>query len=121
MIDTHCHLEQKDFEKDRDEVIKRCKQSGIKAIITCCAHPEDFHITMQIVEKYKGYVFATVGIHPEYIKEISEEKTDEFMKTILSNKDKIIGIGEVGLDYNWVKEISWNHGGKSKKTFSKNS
>ena len=69
MIDVHCHLEQKDYEKDRDEVIEKCKKE-LKAVITCCCHPEDFELTMELVEKYKNFVFATVSIHPEYIKEI---------------------------------------------------
>lgn len=103
MIDVHCHLEQKDYEKDRDEVIEKCRKE-LKALITSCAHPRDFELTMQLVEKYKGFVFATVGIHPEYVKEISEKEKDELLELIKQNKDKIVGIGEVGLDYDWMKE-----------------
>jgi len=103
MIDCHCHLEQKDYEKDRNEVIEKCIQN-LKAVVTCCAHPDDFDLTMKITRKYKNFVFATVGIHPEYIKEISRDGVKEFLKLIKHNKDNIIGIGEVGLDYYWIKE-----------------
>jgi len=115
MIDVHCHLEQKDYEKDRDEVIERCKKE-LKAVITCCCHPDDFGLTMRMVEKYKNFVFATVSIHPEYIKEIEDLKIDEFFKKIEENKEKIVGIGETGLDF-IIEETEWR--GKQKELFIK--
>jgi len=106
MIDVHCHLEQKDYDKDRDETIEKCKKE-LKAVITSCAHPRDFDLTMQLTEKYKNFVFATCGIHPEYIKEVSEKEIDETIERIKQNKDKIVAIGETGLDFFWVKEPEW--------------
>ncbi|OYT42576.1 MAG: hydrolase TatD [Candidatus Aenigmarchaeota archaeon ex4484_224] len=117
MIDVHCHLEQKDYEKDLDEVIKRAKENGLIAIITSCAHPKDFERTMEIVERYKNYVFASVGIHPEYIKELKENEIDNFLDLIKENKDKIVSIGEIGLDYYWIKEKEWQE--KQKELFRK--
>jgi TatD DNase family protein len=115
MIDVHCHLEQKDYEKDRDEVIEKCKRE-LKAVITCCCHPDDFDLTIEMVEKYKNFVFATVSIHPEYIKEIEHLKVDEFLKKIEENKEKIVGIGETGLDF-IIKEPEWKE--KQKELFIK--
>ncbi len=115
MIDVHCHLEQKDYEKDRDEVIEKCKEK-LKAVITCCCHPDDFDLTMELVEKYKNFVFATVSIHPEYIKEIDHLKVDEFFKKIEENKEKIVGIGETGLDF-IIEEAEWRK--KQKELFKK--
>jgi TatD DNase family protein len=106
MIDVHCHLEQPDYDEDRDEVIGKCRKE-LRAIITSCAHPKDFDLTMQLVEKHKGFVFATVGIHPEYVKEISEKEKDDFLDLIKRNRENIVGIGEVGLDYDWVKEAEF--------------
>ena len=107
MIDVHCHLEQKDYEKDRSLIISECKKAGLKAIITSCARPRDFDLTMQIIEKHRGFVFATCGIHPEFIKEIKPSEIDAFLDKIKENRDRIVGIGEIGLDYNWVKEKEW--------------
>jgi TatD DNase family protein len=115
MIDVHCHLEQKDYEKDRDEVIEKCKRES-KAVITCCCHPDDFDLTMEMVEKYKNFVFATISIHPEYIKEIEHSKVDEFLKKIEKNKEKIVGIGETGLDF-IIEEPEWRE--KQKELFIK--
>lgn len=106
MIDVHCHLEQKDYDADRDEVIERCKKE-LRAIVTCCARPEDFDLTMKMVEQHKSFVFASVGIHPEYIKEISEKEIQNFLETIKQNKEKIASIGETGLDYHWITETDW--------------
>jgi TatD DNase family protein len=62
---------------------------------------------MALVEKYRGFVFASAGIHPEYIKEISEQEKDDFLDLIKENKDNIVAIGEIGLDFAWIKEPEW--------------
>jgi TatD DNase family protein len=113
MIDVHCHLEQPDYDSDREQVIENCKQQ-LKAIITSCAHPKDFDLTMQLVEKYKGFVFATVAIHPEFIKEISEREKEEFFSLVRKNREKIVGIGECGLDFK-IEEEDWRE--KQKELF----
>jgi len=114
MIDAHCHLAQPDYNSDRDSVIELCKQK-LNAIVTCCANPNDFDLTMQMLEKYKNFVFATFSIHPIYIKEINEKQKDEFLDLITENKDKLSGIGETGLDYYHVKEDAWRK--KQKELF----
>jgi len=114
MIDVHCHLEQKDYEQDRDEVIEKCKKE-LKAVITSCVHPSDFDLTMEMVEKHKNFVFASCGLHPEYVKEVSEQQKDQYFKLIEQNKDRIVAIGETGLDFHWVKEEEWRK--KQEKVF----
>ena len=114
MIDVHCHLEQPDYDSDRDNVIESCKQK-LDAIVTCCANPEDFNLTMQILEKYKHFVFATFSLHPIYIKDFNEKQKDEFFDLIIENKDNVSGIGETGLDYFHIKEDSWHD--KQKELF----
>jgi len=114
MIDVHCHLEQKDYNKDRENVISECKKK-MKAVITSCAHPNDIKLTLEIAEKHKSFVFASIGLHPEYIKELSAEDTDNVFKAIINNKTRIVAVGEVGLDYHWIKEEEWRE--KQKKLF----
>lgn len=105
MIDCHCHLEQKDYSEDRDKVIEKCKKE-LKAVITSCTRPSDFKLTLQIVEKHNGFVFCTAGIHPEYMKEIKAKDIEEFLEHTKQARDKIVGIGETGLDYFWIKDSS---------------
>ncbi|MCK4730698.1 MAG: TatD family hydrolase [Candidatus Aenigmarchaeota archaeon] len=116
MIDAHCHLEQKDYNPDRDEVILNCKKE-LKAIVTCCAHPRDFKKSLEIIKKYKNFVFLTAGFHPEYISEIPENEIGNYLEELRENKKYLVGIGECGLDYHWVKELEWRE--KQKELFVK--
>ncbi len=98
MIDAHCHLEQKDYDKDRDELVAECRKE-MKAIVTSCGKPEDFDLTFQIAQKHKDFVFAIASIHPVYIKEVTEAQQKQFFELVRKNRDKLVGIGETGFDY----------------------
>jgi len=115
MIDVHCHLEQKDYQEDRNEIIEKLKKE-LKAVITCCTHPADFDLTMKMVNKYEGFIFASSAIHPIYIKEITEKEIEIFLKKIEENKNKIVAIGETGLDFK-IEEKEWQE--KQKELFVK--
>jgi TatD DNase family protein len=112
MIDTHCHLEVMD---NYDEVIQRAKAAGLNAIISPATEPKSFEKGLKIMEENKGFVFLGAGIHPEYIKDITEEDIEKAFNWIRINKDNIVGIGEQGLDYFWIKEESWRE--KQKELF----
>lgn len=105
MIDSHAHLEQDNYNEDRQEVIDACRKK-LKAIITCCADPKDWERTKEIVLKNKGFVFATAGVHPEFIDKIPSEDIRAFFDVIRkeAKEGNIAGIGEQGLDYHWIKE-----------------
>ena len=60
MIDVHCHLEQRDYNSDRDSVIRLCEQK-LNAVITCCARPNDFDLTIQMLEKRASYTYLDLG------------------------------------------------------------
>lgn len=115
MIDAHCHLEQPEFQKDLDDVIGLCRKEGLKAVVSSCANPKDFDRSLEIVNKYKNYVFLCASIHPEYVKELTQRETDEYFEELKENKDKLVAVGETGLDYFWVKENDWRE--KQKEMF----
>lgn len=115
MIDVHCHLEQKDYENDLEQVIERAKSQGIKAIITCSADIKDFEKGLEIVKKFKNYVFLTASIHPIHVPEYSDEEIKDFLDKLRKNRKYIVGIGETGLDYYWVKDQ--NQRERQKKVF----
>ncbi|MCD6477559.1 MAG: TatD family hydrolase [Candidatus Aenigmarchaeota archaeon] len=106
MIDVHCHLENEDYNKDRDDVIKECKKE-LKAVITSCANPKNYNLTMDLIRKYRNFVFGAFSIHPIYIKDMTKEEKEEYFNLIRDNKDHVVAIGETGLDYYWVKEEEW--------------
>jgi len=116
MIDSHCHLEQKDYDPDREEVILNCKKE-LKAVVTCCAHMRDFNKSLEIIKKYPNFVFLTAGFHPEYISEVPENKINKYFEELAKNKKYLVGIGECGMDYHWVKEPEWRE--KQKELFVK--
>ena len=98
MIDTHCHLEQPAYNSDRDAVIEKCKRE-LKAVITCGPDPKDYKLTFDMVDRHPHFIFAIVGIHPEYAARFDDEQVEDAIRTIVASRDKIVGIGETGLDY----------------------
>ncbi|MFA5164770.1 MAG: TatD family hydrolase [Candidatus Omnitrophota bacterium] len=96
LVDTHCHLDFPEFDADRDDVIKRAGEAGIETIINVASSLEGSRRSVELAEKY-GCVYASVGIHPHDAKELSPETFSE-IKT-LASCDKVVAIGEVGLDY----------------------
>ncbi|UZE93974.1 MAG: TatD family hydrolase [Candidatus Pacearchaeota archaeon] len=116
MIDCHCHFEQKEYDKDRNKIIEKCKKQ-LKAIITSSAHPKDIKLTLELTKKYPNFIFAAIGLHPTYIKELTEEQINKTIEAIKNNKDKIVAVGEIGLDYFWIKEEEWQE--KQRQLFKK--
>jgi len=103
LIDSHCHLDDKAYDRDRTAVIERA-QEKLSAVITCAAEPKDFSPTFALVKKYRGFVFATAGVHPSAVKDYSDSALEEARLEIAKNRSKIVGVGEIGLDYHWVKD-----------------
>lgn len=96
MVDAHCHLNFKAFEKDLDEVIKKAKAAGVNQIINVGTSIESSKIAIELAKNYDG-LFATAGIHPHHadkLDETWEEKLEE-----LAKKPKVVAIGETGIDY----------------------
>jgi len=103
LIDSHCHLDDKVYDRDRAAVIGRAREK-LSAIITCAAEPKDFALTFALVKKYPGYVFATAGVHPAAVKDYPDSALEKARLEIAKNRAKIVGVGEIGLDYHWVKD-----------------
>jgi TatD DNase family protein len=114
LIDSHCHLEQPDYDNDREEVITRAKKK-LKAVITSCARPDNLDLTLRMTEQNKGFVFACAALHPAYIKNFTQRQIDDYFESIARSRDRIVAIGEAGLDYSWVKEEEWRQ--KQKELF----
>lgn len=101
LIDTHSHIDMKDF-KDLDSVILNAKNSGVEKIIIPSVDRKSFEKVMQISNQYEG-VYSALGIHPS---EVQNAKEEDFEKIIeLASDKKVVGIGECGLDYYWDKSF----------------
>ena len=88
------------FKVDLPEVIKRAKKDGVKVIINNSTDKKTDRNTLKLAEKYP-IIKAALGIHPTNVVKLSDKEIDEEIKFIEKNKNKIIAIGEVGLDYHW--------------------
>ncbi|MBU4312651.1 MAG: TatD family hydrolase [Candidatus Omnitrophica bacterium] len=96
LIDTHCHLDFKDFGPDRYEVIRRAKEGGISAIINVGSSMEGTRRSVELAEQ-NDFIYAAAGIHPHDADSVTEEDLTSFTKS-LDNK-KVVAVGEIGLDY----------------------
>lgn len=96
LVDTHCHLDFPEFDKDRDEVAQRAKNEGVDYIINIGSGLAASEKALELARRY-DFIYATVGIHPH-----QADKFDDKAKTRIEEllkKDKVVAIGETGLDY----------------------
>lgn len=98
VIDTHCHLDMKEFDGDREEVIERAKKAGLEAMITVGSDLEGTVRAMKLAEEY-DFIYASIGIHPHDAKDFSDDIYLKLRKW--SDNRKVIAIGETGLDYHY--------------------
>ena len=98
IIDTHTHLDNEKFAEDVDEVINRAIKNGVKKFIIPAADPKDLPRAIELAQKYDEIYFA-VGVHP-----VDIDKFDEKLIINFINHPKCVAVGEIGLDYHWVKD-----------------
>jgi TatD DNase family protein len=100
LIDVHCHLQDEAFREDLEKVIQKAKDAGVEAIITSTQNFSETPEALRITTRYPNYVYLAVGCSPTLFDRCEIEKIQKFIR---ENKDRIVGIGEVGLDYYWEK------------------
>tara|TARA_B100001063_G_scaffold196543_1_gene188516 strand:- start:888 stop:1655 length:768 start_codon:yes stop_codon:yes gene_type:complete len=96
MIDSHCHLDHEPLFSNLDKVIKRSKDVGIKKLLTISTSCESFLRIKEIVKRDE-IIYGTIGIHPHETKDNSINS--DFIVKNLNENEKIIGVGETGLDF----------------------
>lgn len=101
LIDTHCHLDFKDFETDRVEVIKRARAHGVELIINVGSSLKGTLSSIQIARE-NDCVYAAAGIHPHEADTVKDGDMEYFRKSL--EDKKVVALGEIGLDY--YKNIS---------------
>ena len=99
-IDTHCHLSIKDYD-DIDLVIKENIDSGVNKIIVSACEVDDFEEAISLLNKYDS-VYLTLGFHPSEVSKISDADLEKLKK--LLKLDRVVGVGEIGLDYHYGKD-----------------
>ena len=99
IIDTHAHYDDEAFDTDREALLTSMYDGGIEKIVNVCASVGGFQDTVKLMEKYP-FVYGAVGIHPDDADKMTQETLDEIRR--LSHMDKMVAIGEIGLDYYYL-------------------
>jgi TatD DNase family protein len=100
MIDSHCHLDSKDFDPDREEVIERALAAGVKHMVAIGTGdgPPDLEAGIRLAEKHAAF-YATVGIHPHDASKADDASFKRLAE--LLKHSKVVALGEIGLDYHY--------------------
>lgn len=93
IFESHAHLDSKDFEKDREQLINNCRKQGIEYIINIGCNKKTITDSIALAKKY-DFIYAAAGYHPH---DATELDVDFVRKA--ANNEKVVAIGEIGLDY----------------------
>ena len=98
IVDSHCHLDYEGLAEDLPAMLKRCDDAGVGMMLSISSRVKNFPGLLAIAERYQN-VFCTVGTHPHNAHEELDITTADLVK--LTHHPKVVGIGEVGLDYHY--------------------
>ena len=103
IIDIHCHLTFKEYEADRADVIEDAR-AILKRVVTSGVEPEDARKALELAESYSDFIFVSLGLHPIHVVEKTDHEISDYEEFISDNRARIVGIGEIGLDYHWIRD-----------------
>ena len=100
LVDSHCHLDDHQFDADRDQVIERALSAGVERLMAIGTGdgPPDLEAGTRLAERY-AFIYATAGVHPHEARKANPETFAELRK--LAQHPKVLAIGEIGLDYHY--------------------
>jgi len=97
LIDTHCHLDFPDFDAERDELVARAHEAGVRQMVTISTRVRKLDVLLALTERYPS-VFCSVGTHPNNAGDELDISADDLVR-LAESHEKIVAIGEAGLDY----------------------
>lgn len=100
-IDSHCHLS-KEYYDSLDEIVNKAKEKNVNTLIISGCDKNGILEGLDIINKYDN-IYMTIGFHPSEANLTTEEDLI-WLENLIKENDKIIAVGEIGLDYYWVKD-----------------
>ena len=101
IFDTHAHYDDDAFDEDRDELLSGMAAKNVEYIVNVGASMASSKRSIALAEKYP-FIYAAVGVHPDEVGELNEEKFNQLREW--TKHEKVKAVGEIGLDYYWDKE-----------------
>ena len=101
IFDTHAHYDDDAFDEDRDELLSGMAAKNVEYIVNVGASIESSKRSIALAEKYP-FIYAAVGVHPDEVGELDDEKFEKLREW--TTHEKVKAVGEIGLDYYWDKE-----------------
>lgn len=101
IFDTHAHYDDAQFDEDREELLNSMQEQGVGVIVNVSATYDSCESVVDMVQKYP-FMYAAVGIHPDEVGSLTEERFARMEE--LFQRDKVVAVGEIGLDYYWDNE-----------------
>lgn len=110
IFDSHAHYDDDSFNLDREAVIEQLHNDGVIGILNCSSTYDSVSKTCSLINKWE-FIYGAIGIHPENADELTSQRLEE-LERIIKENEKVIAVGEIGLDYYWdenpSKEIQKN-------------
>ena len=101
IFDTHAHYDDAQFDTDREELLDKMAAGGIGTIVNAGSTLESWDKIQKLTEKYP-FIYGAIGIHPDEVGTLTEESFARMVE--LLGQEKIVAVGEIGLDYYWDNE-----------------
>ena len=100
IFETHAHYDDEAFDEDRDLILQSLQDKGVCGVVTAGADLKSSLKAIELSQKYE-YIYAAVGVHTENVSENLDENYLEKLSTLISENQKVVAVGEIGLDYHF--------------------
>ena len=101
IFDTHAHYDDKQFDEDRDQILSSMQEQGVGTIVDASATVDSWERVLELTKRYP-FVYGMIGVHPDEVGDLNEENFARMEQ--LLHEEKVVAVGEIGLDYYWDKE-----------------
>ncbi len=101
IFETHAHYDDEQFDMDRETLLSAMPEQGVGTIVNVSATYASCQRVVDLVQKYP-FMYAAVGIHPDEVGSLNEERFQQMKE--LCKQEKVVAVGEIGLDYYWDNE-----------------
>lgn len=101
IFETHAHYDDEQFDMDREALLLSMPEQGVGTIVNVSATHASCQRVVDLVQKY-SFMYAAVGIHPDEVGSLNEERFQQMKE--LCKQEKVVAVGEIGLDYYWDNE-----------------